>query len=60
MTPVRAALRGRPGEADDDQALRAHREGFQVVVVGDIDVRGTRQSSRNIASFDVIPLLDDE
>jgi hypothetical protein len=31
-----------------------------VVVVGDIDVRGTRQSLRSIASFDVIPLLDDE
>ena len=43
---------------DYDDALRAHREGYRVVVVGDLDVRGTRRSLRNIASFDVLSQPD--
>lgn len=45
-------------EPDYDDALRAHREGYRVVVVGDLDVRGTRRSLRNIASFDVLSQPD--
>ena len=45
-------------EPDYADALRAHREGYRVVVVGDLDVRGTRRSLRNIASFDVLSQPD--
>lgn len=41
-------------EDDYADALRAHSEGYRVVVAGDLDVRGTRRSLRNVASFDVI------
>lgn len=45
-------------EPDYADALRAHRQGYRVVVVGDLDVRGTRRSLRNIASFDVLSQPD--
>ena len=45
-------------EPDYADALRAHREGYRVVVVGDLDVHGTRRSLRNIASFDVLSQPD--
>ncbi|PWJ54169.1 hypothetical protein SAMN06264364_10876 [Quadrisphaera granulorum] len=41
-------------EDDYADALRAHREGYRVVVVGDLDVRGTRLTLRRIKSFDVL------
>lgn len=41
-------------EADYADALRAHREGYRVVVVGDLDTRGTRRSLRSVRSFDVL------
>ncbi|TXR55502.1 hypothetical protein [Quadrisphaera setariae] len=41
-------------EDDYRDAIRAHTEGFRVVVVGDLDVRGTRLSLRRVKSFDVL------
>lgn len=41
-------------EADYADALRAHSEGYRVVVVGDLDTRGTRRSLRSVRSFDVL------
>lgn len=41
-------------ETDYDDAVRAHGQGYRVVVVGDLGVRGTRRHLRNITSFDVL------
>jgi imidazolonepropionase-like amidohydrolase len=48
------------GEADYNEAVRAHRNGLRVAVRGDLQVRGTRLSLHQIASFAVLPGLDDD
>lgn len=45
------------GEDDYEAAVNAHRQGLQVIVVGDIELRGTRMSMRRVTSFQVIPGL---
>jgi hypothetical protein len=47
-------------ERDYNDAVRAHRDGLQVAIRGDLVVRGTRLSLRPVTSFAVLPSLDDE
>ena len=47
-------------EGDYNDAVRAHRDGLQVAITGDLVVRGTRLSLRPVTSFAVLPSLDDE
>lgn len=47
--------------ADDyREAVRAHARGLQVVVRGDIDIRGNRRSLRRLVAFDVVAGLDED
>jgi hypothetical protein len=48
------------GEDDYNDAVRAHRNGLQVVVTGDREERGTHLHLRRVRSFSVIPGLDYE
>lgn len=47
-------------EANYGEAVRAHANGLQVDVRGDLEVRGNRLSIRPLSSFAVLPGLDDE
>jgi hypothetical protein len=46
------------GEDDYNEAVRAHREGLQVLATGDFDFAGTRASLRRLTGFAVIPGID--
>jgi hypothetical protein len=47
-------------EGDYKRAVEAHGKGWQVHAQGDLQVRGTRLSLRNLTSFGVVPGLDDD
>lgn len=47
-------------EHDYNEALRAHREGFRVVVRGDLVTRGTYKWLQHIRGFGIVPGLDNE
>lgn len=46
------------GEQDYNEAVRAHREGLQVIATGDLEFAGTRASLRRLTGFAVLPGLD--
>jgi hypothetical protein len=48
------------GEDHYNEAVRAHREGLQVVATGDVDIRGTRRSLNRLRSFAILPGLEDD
>lgn len=45
-------------QEDYAEAMRAHREGLQVTVTGDLEVAGTRSSLRRLTGFAVLPGLE--
>jgi hypothetical protein len=47
-------------EEDYRRAVEAHGKGWQVHAQGNLQVRGTRLSLRNLTSFGVVPGLDDD
>jgi len=48
------------GEDHYSEAVRAHRDGLQVVATGDLDIRGTRRSLTRLTSFAVLPGLEQD
>lgn len=48
------------GEDHYNEAVRAHREGLQVVATGDVDIRGTRRSLTRLTSFAILPGLEED
>ena len=48
------------GEDHYNEAVRAHRDGLQVVATGDLDIRGTRRSLARLTSFAILPGLEED
>ena len=48
------------GEDHYNEAVRAHREGLQVIATGDLDIRGTRRSLMRLTSFAILPGLEED
>jgi hypothetical protein len=45
-------------DSDYRRAVEAHQTGAQIVMTGDLEVRGTRIALRRLTSFNLLPVLD--